>query len=248
MRRRHVIFLTWMAGLLSALSGCSGGGGTVVIDPIFFRVELPGRDPLNIEPGQQVQFVLAGYDASNRRAVLTAEGWALTYPSGDPGVLDPVTGLLSAGSGGSGQVVAFYRGNLRVPLDIAVRPLGLARLRGTVRSDSGTPAAGVVVLIFNSSNQEVGRATVLSDGRFTALVPTTADRINFLTSSMTGYLLQWLYRNKYRQAGDQIPNCHALFVASPMPLQPNQTSTIGDPFILFPAGSPPPPPPDGCGQ
>lgn len=244
-----MILLLGIGACLGVLSGCSGGGGGG--EPgelVFFRVELPNRDPLNIEAGQQVQFVLAGYDASNRRFVLTAEGWALTNQSGDPGVLDPVTGRLSAGTGGRGRVVAFYQGNPIVPLDIVVRPLGLARLRGTVRSDAGTPATGVVVLLFDSSNQEVGRATVLSDGRFTALVPTTTDRINFLETSMTGYLFQWLYRGKYRQAGNQIPNCHALFVASPTPLQPNVLSVISDPFILFPAGSPPPPPPDGCGQ
>ncbi len=250
MRRDTVVLVLVIGGLLGLLSGCSGGGG-LGGDPgqlIFFRVEFPNRDPLNIEAGQRVRFVLAGYDASNRRFVLTAEGWALTNRVGDPGTLDPVSGELTPGSGGSGRVVAFYQGNFIVPLDIVVRPLGMARLRGTVRSETGSPATGVIVLLFNSSNQEVGRATVLSDGRFTALVPTTTDRINFLESSMTGFLLQWRYRNKYRQAGNGIPNCHALFVASPMPLQPNVLSTITDTFTLFPAGSPPPPPPDGCGQ
>src|ERR1700730_9294595 len=99
----------WACVVLFAmlLFGCGGGGGGGGGSGTFsvVRVELPNRDTINIVVGQQVVFVLAGYDAfSGQRIVLTANSWSVT---GNPavGTIDS-SGRFTASSPGTAQIHA----------------------------------------------------------------------------------------------------------------------------------------------
>lgn len=229
------------------LGGCSGGGagGGGGGGPFFLvRVESPGVDPLNILVGQNVAFVIAGYEVgSGNRVVLTATSWS---------VLDnQAVGSIN----GNGQFTAAMPGNARIgatwngtptvtPLPITVRSQNLAGIRGTVRS-AGQPVAGVVVIFYNAADVEVGRATSLTNGQFTGYVPTTAVRMNLDVASLEGrWLKQWGYRGEVYQAGPTIPNCHAAFVLG-TPLAIGQTSVMADPIDVYDLNLPPPFP-TGC--
>ena len=89
-----------------AVVGCGGGGsgGGGGVGPFsLVRVESPSKDPLNILPGENVQFELAGYEVgSGTRVVLTATSWS---------VLDnQAVGSIN----GSGNFAAAAPGNARI--------------------------------------------------------------------------------------------------------------------------------------
>jgi len=221
-------------------SGGGGGGGPFSL----VRVESPNGDPLNIVVGQSIQFVIAGYEiGTGNRVVLQATSWS---------VLDnPAVGTIN----GNGQFTASTPGNARIgatwdgtptvtPLAITVRAQGLAGITGTVRN-GGTAVAGVVVIFFNASNSEVGRATSQANGSFLGWVPTTATRMNLEVATLEGrWLKQWDYNSKTYQAGNTIPNCHATFILNG-PLTNGQTRTITGAIQVL-GLSTPPPFPTGC--
>ncbi|MEW5883778.1 MAG: hypothetical protein AB1725_06100 [Armatimonadota bacterium] len=255
MRKRTI--LLFCAGLLAAGaflgcggggSGSGGGGGNVTF--FLVRVESPGQDPLNIEGGTTsgtVTFELAGYvQGTGQRIKLNPTRWELEEVQGDVGQLDPSSGVFTPGTEGSAFVDVVWRGSPTPrPLQIAVRPAGLPRLSGSVLGSGGS-TAGTVVAFFNDANEEVGRATVMSNGRFTGLVPDTATKINVPIKAQGYYPGEWNYRgNTYSWS---VQNCHALMVLD-QPLQNGQTSNLQDPIGLFVQSqqSPPPPPPTGCG-
>jgi hypothetical protein len=237
-----------VGALALAVVGCGGGGsgGGGGNGPFsVVRVESPSKDPLNILVGDNVQFVIAGYEVgSGNRVVLQATSWS---------VLDnPAVGTIN----GSGVFTAALPGNARIgatwngvppvtPLPVTVRPQGLAAVQGTVRNGSAA-VRGVIVIFYNAANSEVGRATSMNDGSFKAYVPTTATRMNLDVATLDGrWLRQWDYRTETYQAGPQIPNCHATFVLTGGQLTNGQTSTIGDPIQVFDLNTPPPFP-TGC--
>lgn len=250
--------LLFCAGVLTAgvYVGCGGGGsdsggggGNVTL--FLVRVELPGKDPLNIEgdtTGATVQFELAGYvQGTGQRIKLTPSRWELEEVQGNVGSLDSRTGLFTPGTEGSAFVDVVWSGRPTPQrLQIAVRPANLPRLSGSVIG-SGGPTAGTVVAFFDDSNQEVGRATVMSNGRFTGLVPNTATKINVPIKPQGYYPGEWTYNGATYSWSVQ--NCHALMILD-RPLQSGQTSNLQEPIGLFVRSqqSPPPPPPTGCGS
>jgi len=224
--------------------GSSGGGGGGGGPFSLVRVESPSGDPLNIVVGQSLQFVIAGYEVgSGNRVVLQATSWS---------VLDnPAVGSIN----GNGQFTGAVPGNARIgatwngtptvtPLAITVRAQGLAGISGVVRN-GGVGVPGVIVVFYNVSNTEVGRATSQADGSFLGWVPTTATKMNLLEASLDGrWLKQWDYNNKTYQAGNAIPNCHAAIVLG-SPLTNGQTSTVTGSIQVFDLNTPPPFP-TGC--
>ena len=236
--------------LALAVASCGGGGGggggnngpfSVV------RVELPGKDPLNIVVGDDVRFVLAGYEVgTGRRVILQATAWSV-LDNQSVGTIDQ-SGNFHANAAGSARIAAQWDGvPTAQPLKVTVRPQGLARIAGHVRKIAGNaPVEGVQVIFYNVGNAEVGRATSLADGSFLAQVPVSAVKMNFDEDTLRGrYLLQWTYRDVTYQAGDLIANCNAVFVLSNPPLTQGQTGNIPDPLLLYLPDAPPPFP-DGC--
>ncbi|GIV03277.1 MAG: hypothetical protein KatS3mg015_2107 [Fimbriimonadales bacterium] len=226
-------------------SGEGGGGGNVTF--FLVRVELPGKDPLNIESGTGPHtFELAGYvQGTGQRVKLTPTSWTLEEVQGDVGTLNSANGSFTPGSQGTAYVNVVWNGSpTPVRLQIAVRPAGLARLTGDVIGGGGT-TAGTIVAFYDASNNEVGRATVMSNGKFTGLVPNTATKINVPVKASGYYPGEWTYN------GDtyswNVQNCHAPMVLN-QPLQSGQTSTLVGAIGLFvqSQNSPPPPPPTGC--
>jgi hypothetical protein len=223
-------------------SGSTGGGGGGPFSIV--RVESPTKDPLNILPGESVQFELAGYEVgSGTRFVLQATSWS---------VLDNLavgtingTGNFLAQAPGNARIGAMWNGTPTAsPLPITVRPLGLAAVQGSVRN-GGNPVRGVVVIFYNASDVEVGRATSMQNGSFKGWVPTTAVSMNLEVNTLEGkWLRQWDYASDTYQAGPQIPNCHATMSLS-APLAAGQTSTMSDNVIVFDLNTPPPFP-TGC--
>lgn len=234
-------FALAMVGCGGGGSGGGGGGGPFSL----VRVESPSADPLNIVVGQSVQFVLAGYEVgTGTRVVLNATSWSvLDNPS--VGTING-SGNFTAAAAGNARIGAMWNGTpTATPLAITVRPQGLAGVAGQVRN-SGVPVAGVVVVFYNASDVEVGRATSLADGSFRGWVPTSAVSMNLLETTLDGrWLKQWDYRSDTYQAGNQIPNCHATMVLTGGPLVLGQTKSMADPIQVFDLNTPPPFP-TGC--
>lgn len=224
--------------------GCGGGGGGGLPNTfVLVRVELPGQDPLNIDVGTSVQFVLAGYDANFTRFVLTTDTWNLSNVQGSPGTLNS-NGSFNATGVGTARVNATWPNHVVQGLNIATRPFQ-AKISGTVRSESSNNGiAGVIVVFYDDTNTEVGRATTNSTGAFLASVPTTTTRVNLDRALMPpGWYAEWLYRGvRYSSV---VTNCHAVIVLS-TPLANGSTSNMPDAIRLTPTIEPPPPPPNGC--
>jgi hypothetical protein len=222
-------------------SGGGGGGGPFSI----VRVESPSADPLNILPGENVQFELAGYEVgSGTRVVLNATSWSV-LDNTSVGTING-NGMFTATTPGNARIGAMWNGTPPAsPLPIVVRASNLAGVSGTVRN-GGTPVRGVVVIFYNASDVEVGRATSLHDGSFKGWVPTTATRMNLELTTLDGrWLRQWDYRGDTYQAGNQIPNCHATMVLTGGPLQVGVVRNMADPVQVFDLNTPPPFP-TGC--
>jgi hypothetical protein len=235
-------FALAMVGCGGGGSGGGGGGGGPFS---LVRVESPSKDPLNILPGENVQFELAGYEVgSGTRVVLNATSWSvLDNPS--VGTING-TGNFTAAAPGNARIGAMWNGTPPAsPLPITVRPNGLAGVSGSVRN-GGNPVRGVVVVFYNSSDAEVGRATSMQDGTFRGWVPTTAVSMNLEITTLDGrWLRQWDYKSDTYQAGPQIPNCHATMVLTGGPLVVGQVRNMADPIMVFDLNTPPPFP-TGC--
>lgn len=237
--------------LVCAFSGAvffsyGGCGGTLTLPPfVLVRVELPGRDPLNIEIGQVVQFVLAGYDANFNRFPLRTDTFTITNVQGSPGTMEP-NGRFTATGTGSGRAVATWPDNPVTALSFVVRPVQ-ARISGVVRNESNSAGIpNVIVTFYDASNVETGRATTNANGNFLASVPTNTTKVNFDRSLMPpGWYAEWLYRGVRYTSSTWVPNCHAVIVLN-QPLANGVTSTMPDPLFLAATTGPPPPPPNGC--
>src|SRR5687768_15449515 len=98
-------FALAMVGCGGGGSGGGGGGGPFSL----VRVESPGSDPLNILPGEQVQFVLAGYEVgSGNRVVLNATSWSV-LDNTSVGTING-NGLFSATTPGNARIGAMWNG------------------------------------------------------------------------------------------------------------------------------------------
>lgn len=229
-----------VVGCSGGSSGGGGGGGNYSL----VRVESPNGDPLNIVVGSALQFVVAGYEiGTGNRVVLQATSWSV-LDNQAVGTING-NGQFTAAAPGNARIGATWNGTPTVSsLPITVRAQGLAGISGTVRN-GGTGVAGVVVIFFNASNGEVGRATSQANGAFLGWVPTTAVRMNLEVTTLEGrWLKQWDYNSKTYQAGNSIPNCHATFVLN-NPLANGQTRTITGSIGVLSLNSPPPFP-TGC--
>lgn len=243
---KWLALLSLILALPFVYGGCGGAGTSDPISYVLVRVECPGQDPINIEVGMVVQFVLAGYDASYNRYVVTAESWSMTNVTGAPGTLN-ASGQFTATGTGTARIVATFTGYTVQNLDIVVRPVQ-ARVTGSVRSSSnGAGIPNVWVRFYNSSDVLVGEAITNGSGVFLGSVPTTATQINLRPDNFPpGYFYEWVYRGTRYSATILSPNpCHATMVLD-SPLTVGQTSTMGDPVFLDPNQGVPPPPPDGC--
>lgn len=242
--RTFAVLCAFAGAVFFSSGGCGGGGGAL---PPFWlvRVELPGRDPLNIEVGQVVQFVLAGYDNDNNRYTLSTNTFTITNVQGNPGTMEP-NGRFTASGVGSARAVATHPEYPVQGLNFVVRPVQ-ARISGVVRNESTSAGiANVIVTFYDSSNVETGRATTSANGSFLASVPTNTVKVNFDRSLMPpGWYAEWLYRGVRYTSSTMVPNCHALIILN-QPLVVGQTSTMPDPLFLTPVVDPPPPPPNGC--
>ncbi len=248
MKGLRAVLLTLGLALAAFFSygGCGGtGGGGTPTTFVLVRVELPGQDPLNLEVGMNVQFVLAGYDVNFTRFVLSTNTWNLTNVQGAPGTLNS-NGSFNATGVGSGTVNATWPGHTVTGLNFQVRPLQ-AKVTGSVRSESsGNGVSGVIVVFFNDANTEVGRATTNASGTFLGSVPTTATKVNLDRALMPpGWYAEWLYRAVRYSSSTMVPNCHAVMVLN-QPLANGATSTMPDPIFISSTLDPPPPPPNGC--
>jgi hypothetical protein len=223
----------------SSETGGGGGGPFSLV-----RVESPNGDPLNIVVGSSLQFVIAGYEVgTGNRVVLPATSWSVL----DNQAVGSINGNgnFTAAAPGNARIGATWNGTPTVTsLPISVRSQGLAGISGTV-SNGSSGVSGVVVIFFNASNNEVGRATSQANGSFLGWVPTTATRMNLEVTTLEGrWLKQWDYDAKTYQAGNTIPNCHASFVLNG-PLTNGQTRTITGSIRVFDLNTPPPFP-SGC--
>jgi hypothetical protein len=234
--------------IAAAISTSCGGGGGGGIPSVFdiVRVELPGRDPINIVVGQTVQFQLAGY-LNGQRYTLTADLWTLN--NGALGTLSQ-NGSFTATAPGNGTIGATWNGTPPAQsLAIIVRPAGLAGISGrVVQDDSGASVNGVQLIFYDAGNNEVGRANTYTNGNFLAQVPTTTTKVNFDEAILNarGFLQQWIYRLLVYQAGNGIPNCHATIVITNPPLVGGQTRNMPD-LLRVVSNALPPPVPTGCG-
>lgn len=230
------------------LLGCGGGGGAGGGSGNYslVRVELPGRDPINIVVGQMVNFQLAAYDAiTGQRFVIAADTWSVILNPA-VGTIDQ-TGKFTAAAPGTAKIHATWLPGSPPAQDltIVVRPAGLARVSGSVVNILGGNGIGnVQVILYDTNNVEVGRAITQPNGSFLAQVPTTAQKINLDPATLSGWLNQWQYRNIVYQAGNAIPNCNAIMVLS-SPLTSNQTSSLVGSIQLYDTNQPPPFP-GGC--
>ncbi|MEO7453219.1 MAG: hypothetical protein ABIV13_00470 [Fimbriimonadales bacterium] len=234
-------FALVMVGCGGGGSGGGGGGGGPFS---LVRVESPTKDPLNILPGESTTFELAGYEVgSGTRFVLQATSWSV-LDNQNVGTIN-ANGVFSALAPGNARIGAMWNGvPPATPLPITVRPLGLAAVQGSVRN-GGNAVRGVVVIFYNASDVEVGRATSMTDGSFKGWVPTTAVSMNLEVATLEGrWLRQWGYEALTYQAGPQIPNCHATMSLS-APLAAGQTSTMANSVIVHDLNTPPPFP-TGC--
>lgn len=240
---KWLALLSLILALPFVYGGCGGAGTSDPISYVLVRVECPGQDPINIEVGMVVQFVLAGYDASFNRYVVTAESWSMTNVTGAPGTLN-ASGQFTATGTGTARIVGTFTGYTVQNLDIVVRPVQ-ARVSGSVRaSTNGAGIPSVWVRFYNASDVLVGEAITNSSGTFLASVPTTATKVNLRADNLpSGWYKEWVYRNVRYSA--TISGCHAVMVLN-VPLANGQTSTMADPIFLDSTVNPPPPPPDGC--
>lgn len=245
-------------GLLAiGMIGCGGGGGTGSGGNggsggtiVRYKVEatLNGSliDPGNIQTGENVQFLVAGFTASNARVVQSSNSWTTTDTTNSAGVLTSGGQFSATGVAGPftvsaistpGQVTGAYQ----------TKPVQ-ALVSGTLIDGQGRNVEGVQVLFYDAGGTVVGSSTSQSNGFFRASVPTTATTfdINKNTIDPTKNYNEFFYNGKwYLPPGGA---CRPAITG----LANGATKALGS--ITIPAttaanGStlPPPPPPTGCG-
>lgn len=240
--------------VLTAGSGCGGGsggsdgsGGTNGnVWRYALEATLNGNmiDPTNIQQGETVQFVIAGYTTTNQRIVQTVSSWS-TDPTGDSeGTLSANGSYASFASGAQFTVTGTVSGAGRTGI-ARVRPPGQALVTGRVVDGYGNMLYGVEIDFYAPGNNLVGTAIAQGNGTFRASVPQTATLFEIKKSSIpVGYYKEYLYHSKWYLPSPS--NCMA-----PLPALTNgQTTALLTDITIQPTSvngsSLPPPPPPLC--
>ncbi|GMV35601.1 MAG: hypothetical protein AMXMBFR61_01090 [Fimbriimonadales bacterium] len=192
-----------------------------------------GADTAAISLSARPRFYLTASDGSSRVYVAPDPGsWRCT-PSA-MGTLDG-DGVLTPASDGQASISAKHGGVDAVPTSVRIIAPKVS-VRGTCRSaDVGAPVPGVVVVFWNAAGVEVGRATSGPDGRWSAVISTTATHM-FLESVPSGYYRNWRYGSGVYDINFGPDACKAPVDA------PTQGKDYGTIYVYPTSGGPPPPP------
>ncbi len=246
------------------LSGCGGGGagggggnggGTGSnLAPGQYIEFLNGSgswiDPFNLAIGNTGTAVLANYDALGTRTVLASSNWGTTAGGGFISI-NSVLGTFTVLGAPAGEfrfqttatifgVPTLFEQRGRVPTATAQVKGRYTELNMFTGLPSGTGIAHLNVDFFDAGGLLVGSARTMADGRFTALVPTTATHMMVEGASIK---TSKYYRSIYFQGATYSPFDIACRIAvGPIGAGTTNLSTAGIPLV---SGSPPPPP-TGC--
>lgn len=253
-----LLFVTFLIVL-----GCGGGGGGVSTTsgttsgstggaPVagqyleFFDAFGSRVDPLNLTIGQNLTVEFVNYDTFGTRTKLSAS-FTKSGPGSSSVTLTP-SGGLSVNSQPAGLTTvsgtATVSGQSKtVTGDVNAVPTGsTATLRGRVMSSDGvTPVTGVQVELYDTGSVYRGGAVTGSDGRFTAVIQTSARSLTMKASSIpsTFYKSIKYQNNNYPVSGLTCP----LTIPA---LTNGQTYNLPANLILPRQIEGPPPPPSGC--
>ncbi|MFI5387865.1 MAG: hypothetical protein ACHQ50_17295 [Fimbriimonadales bacterium] len=246
------ILLTWSFG-----PGCGGGSGTGSGTGTggFARYAVEATvggsviDPTNIVQGETVQFVVAGYTASNQRSVVSSSGWQADPTGQSEGTMSANGTFTATASGGLFTVSATADGSQRNGTG-AVKPAGQALVTGRLIDGIGDLLSGFEVDFYDGSNALVGSSITQFNGTFRASVPATAVTfdINRSTIPATTFYREYHYVSKW-----YLPKPNAC--NGPLPVLSNgHTSALNGDVTVPPskdhqnppADLPPPPPPSAC--
>ncbi len=259
MRDKLTIWFTVVGSfvlLLAFGSGCGGGGGsgsstgTGTGNPIVrYQVEATKNnliiDPENIVVGEHIQFVVAGYTATNQRSIQSSSGW-VADPTGQTEGTMSGGGLYTATAFGPQFTVSGQSGGSQRDGVAQVKDPADALVTGRLVDGFGGNVAGAVIDLYDGSNTLVGTSTSQFDGTFRAAVPTTAVTFELRKNAIpAGYYKEYEYINRWF-----LPSglCRA-----PLPaLSSGHTSNLSGNVLVPPtsingASEPPPPPPSPCG-
>jgi hypothetical protein len=262
--RTHLCFVACLVvalGILVAGAGCGGssggngggggGGGGAKNPNVKLEASIQNGavwiDPLNIEVGDTVQFVVATYDSSGNRTVQDVTGWTTTDGSGSVGILQNGGSLTASASSSLSFVASVVYDGATYSVAYKVNP-NQVRVAASIQvqlNDLNTPVAGIRLKFFNTSGSQVGAAVSTFDGNVLASVPASATGfiVDETTIDTTKYYSYFTYGNA--SYSPLVSSCSA-----PLPsgLSNGTTANLTSPIFLLSTGSPPPPPPSGCTQ
>lgn len=240
-----ILVLTAGTGCGGGTTGTDGSGGTTGnVWRYALEATLNGNliDPTNIQQGETVQFVVAGYTTSNQRIVQNVSSWS-TDPTGESeGTLSPNGSYASFASGGQFTVTGTVSGADRTGI-ARVRPPGQALVTGRVVDGYGNAVYGVEIDFYAPGNNLVGTSIAQGDGTFRASVPQTATLFEIKKTSIpVGHYKEYQYNTQWYLPSPS--SCMA-----PLPVLTNgQTKALLTDLVVPPTsvngnGLPPPPPP-----
>ena len=192
-----------------------------------------GTDTTAVSMSARPRFYLTADDGSGRIYVAADSGTWRCLPAA-MGTLDG-DGVLTPASDGQATIVAKHGGVDAAPVAVTIVAPKVS-VRGTIRSEvTGNAVSGVVVVFWNGAGVEVGRATSGPDGRWSAVIPTTATHM-FLESVPSGYYRNWRYGSGVYDINFGPDTCKAPITA------PTQGKDYGTIYVYPTQGGPPPPP------
>lgn len=231
-------------------SGGSGGGtGTKPYQGQY--IEFIGNngagsnlDPLNLQPGDQIQLVLANYDPAGNR---TTVAFSLISPSSDGNITITPSGRLTINSRFSGirqiHLRATVAGSVKDFYQDFATPTGTTTVSGRVVNDGTfTGAKYIQVNFYDASGALVAAARSGDNGNFTAVVPNNARTVSIKSETVPAppYYRSFIYNSKvYTMDASTCP------VDLPT-LTAGQNTTLPSTLALYLQENGPPPPPDGC--
>lgn len=237
---------------LGPIVGCGGGGTSGGPPPpniVRYAVEATKGgviiDPTNIAAGETVQFVVAGYTASNQRTVVSSSEWSLDATGQSEGSISASGQFAATTAGPAFNVFAMSGGQQRIGV-AQVRAAGQAFVTGRLIDGRGSNLSGLRVDFYDATSALVGTSFTQYNGTFRAIVPVSA--VTFEVSKNyipVGYYKEYFYASKWFLP---LGLCRA-----PLPLLTAGVSTalltdVTVPPTTFNGSSlPPPPPPSPCG-
>ncbi|MEP0765179.1 MAG: hypothetical protein HRF45_01365 [Fimbriimonadia bacterium] len=208
-------------------------------------VVTPGAlSDLRVQPAEGIETSAISVSARPRFYLTADDGSGRVYVAPDPGswTCSPPQmgsldgdGVLTPSSDGQASIAAKYAGMDATPALITI-VAPKVNVRGVVREEgAGTAVRGVVVVFWNAAELEVGRATSGQDGKWSAVIPTTATHM-FLESVPSGYYLNWRYGTGVYDINFGPGTCKAPIAV------PTQGKDYGTIYVYPTSGGPPPPP------